>query len=77
MILNYLRRGKVLLDGDVSVDGVIAEAKYFGLHDIVQQLQRDQQHQLHMGAHLLSWEDVGGLSGVKKVPCANHYALCC
>ena len=39
-ILNYLRTGQLILECDVSAEGVLEEAKYFGLgDDVTQQLE--------------------------------------
>lgn len=39
-ILNYLRTGQLILEGNVSAEGVLEEAKYFGLgDDVTQQLE--------------------------------------
>lgn len=38
-ILNYLRHGQLILDQNVSLEGVLEEAKFFGLEALVGQLE--------------------------------------
>ena len=38
-ILNYLRHGQLILDQNVSLEGVLEEAKFFGLEALVSQLE--------------------------------------
>lgn len=59
-ILNYLRRGEVLVD-PADVPGVLAEAKYFGLEPLVQRLGGSTSE-----AGQVRWADIGGLGGVKE-----------
>lgn len=37
-ILNYLRHGQLIVDPNVSLEGVLEEAKFFGLESLVSQL---------------------------------------
>ncbi|VVD00251.1 unnamed protein product [Leptidea sinapis] len=39
-ILNYLRHGQVILDGNVNPNGVLEEAKFYGLDSIIPQLNK-------------------------------------
>lgn len=59
-ILNFLRRGELVVDSS-DVAGVLAEAKYFGIEQLVQRLGGSTS-----GCESVSWSDVGGLEGVKR-----------
>ena len=64
-MLNYLRRGTVCVDDGVAREGVLAEAIYFNVQGLLDMLAPSNNHLLETeGA--LTWEDVGGLEGVKK-----------
>jgi len=43
VILNYLRTGKLVMDHDCSADGILTEARYFGLNEIERALQGSAQ----------------------------------
>lgn len=58
-ILNFLRRGELVVDS-CDVAGVLAEAKYFGVEQLVQRLGGSTS-----GCEGVAWSDVGGLEGVK------------
>ena len=58
-VLNFLRRGEVIVDPSIA-QGVLAEAKYFGIEPLVQRLGGSMQ-----GGEV-TWDDIGGLHGVKK-----------
>lgn len=38
-ILNYLRTGELIFDSNINPMGILAEARYYGLQDLVSQLQ--------------------------------------
>ena len=38
-ILNYFRTGKVIIDHNINVEGVLEEAKYYGIESLVSLLQ--------------------------------------
>jgi len=38
-ILNYLRTGQLIYDTNLSLDGILEEARYFGVQELVEQLQ--------------------------------------
>lgn len=38
-LLNYLRYGQLVYDPNVSVDGILEEAKFFGMHSLIPQLE--------------------------------------
>ena len=38
IILHFLRRGEVIIDPGVSLEGVLSEAKYFGVQSMVSRL---------------------------------------
>lgn len=38
-IINYLRHGQLIVDPNVSLEGVLEEAKFFGLESLVSQLE--------------------------------------
>jgi ATP-dependent Zn protease len=59
-ILNFLRRGELVVDSN-DVAGVLAEAKFFGVEQLVQRLGGSTS-----GCEGVSWSDVGGLEGVKR-----------
>ena len=39
-ILNYLRTKELVIDPNVSMDGVLGEARYFGIQSIVDQIEK-------------------------------------
>ena len=39
-ILNYLRRRELLIDPNISNDGVLAEARFFGIQGLVDQMEK-------------------------------------
>ena len=39
-ILNYFRTGKVIIDPNISADGVLEEAKYFGIESLISELEK-------------------------------------
>ena len=39
-ILNYLRRRELLIDPNISKDGVLAEARFFGIQGLVDQMEK-------------------------------------
>ena len=39
-ILNYLRRRELVIDPMISKDGVLAEARYFGIQSLVDQIEK-------------------------------------
>jgi len=63
-VLNYLRRGELIIDGNVSATGILAEAKYLGIQGVVDLLEPPRNQCIDVDAW--SWEDVGGLEGVKR-----------
>ena len=40
-ILNYLRTRELVIDPKISKDGVLAEARYFGIQGLVDQIEND------------------------------------
>ena len=38
-ILNYFRTGKVIIDPNISAEGVLEEAKYYGIESMISQLE--------------------------------------
>ena len=38
-ILNYFRTGKIIIDHNINVEGVLEEAKYYGIESLVSLLQ--------------------------------------
>ena len=38
-ILNYFRTGKIIIDPSISVEGVLEEARYYGIDSIVPHLE--------------------------------------
>lgn len=38
-ILNYLRYGQLVYDPNTSLDGILEEAKFFGIHSLIPQLE--------------------------------------
>jgi len=42
-ILNYLRTGKIIIDTNVSRDGVLEEARYFGIQSMVDQFENGSE----------------------------------
>lgn len=38
-LLNYLRYGQLVYDSNVSIDGILEEAKFFGIHSLIPQLE--------------------------------------
>jgi DNA polymerase III delta prime subunit len=77
-ILSFLRRGEVIIDDGVSLRGVLAEARYFGIEPLVAALTKQLAdkdelespltgfYSPQQGEGALTWHDIGGLSGVKK-----------
>eukprot|EP01103_Thecamoeba_quadrilineata_P017511 TRINITY_DN624_c0_g1_i1.p1 TRINITY_DN624_c0_g1~~TRINITY_DN624_c0_g1_i1.p1 ORF type:complete len:339 (+),score=56.53 TRINITY_DN624_c0_g1_i1:32-1018(+) len=65
-LLNYLRRGQIVVEDGLSIHGVLTEARHFGLQSMIEQLEDS----IHPGKRSddagLTWEDIGGLAGVKK-----------
>ena len=39
-ILNYLRTKELVIDPNVSMDGVLGEARYFGIQSLVDQIEK-------------------------------------
>ena len=39
-LLNYLRTGQLILDPNVSPEGVLEEARYFGIESLLPQLEQ-------------------------------------
>ena len=39
-VLDYLRRGKLLIDDDISLEGLKYEASYFGLVNLEEELNK-------------------------------------
>lgn len=82
VLLNYLRRGELILDDGVSPVGVLVEARHFNLMSIVNMLHGSSSthnwdstaafnnsnhgNNTATGEDNLTWEDIGGLTGVKK-----------
>ena len=42
-ILNYLRTGELVIDSRVSVKGVLAEAKFFGVQSLIDQYEESKK----------------------------------
>ena len=40
VVLNYLRRGKLLIDDDISLEALKYEASYFGLVNLEEELNK-------------------------------------
>ena len=38
-ILNYFRTGKVIIDPSISIEGVLEEARYYGINSIIPHLE--------------------------------------
>jgi len=85
-----LRRDELIIDDGVSSVGVLAEARHFNVLAVVSQLSTiSNQHRFSAGPtkqtateegktveDKLTWEDIGGLSGVKKELQQVFYLTC-
>ena len=54
----------MIIDNGVSAEGILAEAKYIGIQAVVEMLEPTNVPPDN--GRLLSWEDIGGLEGVKR-----------
>jgi len=55
VILNYLRTGRLVMDQGCSADGILAEARYFGIREMEKLLEGTTQEQvLNVGGTLFS-----------------------
>ena len=48
-ILDYLRTRKLINDPNVSMDGVLAVAEFFGIHSLVDQIEELKQAENYLG----------------------------
>ncbi|CAG0886081.1 unnamed protein product [Darwinula stevensoni] len=58
VLLNYLRTGKVILDNNVSPEGVLEEARYFGIENVIPKLEAMMQFQVPSEGMPLTRRDV-------------------
>ncbi|KAK0080667.1 hypothetical protein PV325_013564 [Microctonus aethiopoides] len=71
-LLNYLRHGQLILDGNISAAGVLEEARFYGFEGIIGTLEEmvNEENKRHKGAEALNRRDI--LKAIMSTPATSE-----
>ena len=74
-ILNYLRTKELVIDPNVSMDGVLGEARYFGIQSLVDQIEKLKLAEEQKKSDVLHQPQVVRVDGLMEVLQQLQYTL--